>query len=61
MNPTIELTPELRAAITQVFDDGSQDWDRGEGWPPNDEEVKQQYREVYKLTTYALKSPEPGF
>jgi hypothetical protein len=52
-NPTFELTPELRAAITQVFNDGSQNWDRGEGWPPNDPEVKDQYDAVKKLTRYA--------
>lgn len=28
-------TPEMRVALTQVFDDGQQNWDRCVGWPPH--------------------------
>lgn len=50
-NKMIELTPLLRHAITKVFDDGQQNWDRGEGWPP-DAETKVLYDVVKKLTIY---------
>jgi hypothetical protein len=56
-NKTFELTPELKAAITQVYNDGSQNWDRGAGWPPEDEdgghEIADQYEMVKKFTIYA--------
>lgn len=53
----VALTPELREAITRVFDDGQQDWDRGAGWPPEDAAIYQQYRLVYPLTTHFLRNP----
>lgn len=53
-NPMIELTPELRAAITQVFNDGQQNWDHGDGVPDEDNhpEIAEQYEMVQKLTTW---------
>lgn len=49
---TIELTPELRNAITIVFNDGQQNHDRGEAM---DEETEKAYELVRALTTYAKK------
>lgn len=54
---TVELTPALRDAITQVFNDGQQNWDRGQGWPPEDNAIEEQYRQVKALTNYA-KDPD---
>lgn len=48
-----DLTPELQEAITRVFDDGQQNWDRGEGWPPDEQSVVDQYDLVMQLTKYA--------
>ncbi len=50
----IELTPELRAAITQVFDDGQMLWDHSEGIPnsTNFPEIAAQYRLVLPLTNH---------
>jgi len=54
-NPMIELTPELKAAITQVFNDGQQNWDHGDGIPDEDNhpEIAKQYDLVEALTEYA--------
>jgi hypothetical protein len=57
----IVLTDELRDAITEVFDAAQQDWDRGEGWPPDDPKIVEAFRRVYRLTNYAKKRPEPDF
>lgn len=51
------LTPALRKAITQVYNDGEQNWDRGEGWPPDDPKIKKQYEMVLQLTEYSANSP----
>jgi hypothetical protein len=54
----VMLDDELRAAITQVFDDGSQNWDHNGGWPPDNDEIKEQYDRVYALTDHAKDDPE---
>lgn len=51
-DPIIRLTPELRKAITQVYDDGQQNWDRSDGLPDDDSEVGKQYKLVRELTEH---------
>jgi len=55
---TITLTPELRDALTQLFDDGQQNWDRGCGWPPPDRKDSKAYELLLPLTNYGLTKPE---
>ncbi len=51
-NPMIELTPELRKAITCVFEDGQQNWDHGDGVPHPNSFYGRIYAMVCKLTEY---------
>lgn len=53
---TIELTPELRKAITTVYNDGQQNRDQGDFDP--DASVDAAYELVYTLTNYALEKQD---
>lgn len=54
----IVLTPELRAAMTTLWNDAEQNWDR-EGETP--EESREALHLVYPLTTYFLTDPDSGY
>lgn len=54
-----KIDDELRKAITQVYDDGSQNWDHGDGWPPRFPEIHAAYELVRKLTKYHVNESKP--
>ena len=52
------IDDQLRNAITQVYDDGSQNWDHGDGWPPRFPEIRTAYELVRQLTKYHVNKPK---